>query len=167
MALRVSSNDKICKLSVLIFDESVYMQGLIRSMLDQVDGVTNIEMASSADEAFEKLIIFQPDILITDCNSDFVKRVRRNSESPTHEIPIIMLTGYAELPLILEARDAGVNEFLAKPTSGKRLHSRIAAVVRKPRPFVHSVSYLGPDRRRQDAGPPEGTEERRQEASGQ
>jgi hypothetical protein len=46
------------------------------------------------------------------------------------------------------ARDAGITEFLAKPISAKSLYDRILNVVLKPRPFVKTKTYFGPDRRR-------------------
>ena len=66
-----------------------------------------------------------------------------------------MLTGHAELALVTEARDMGVNEFLAKPVSAKALYARITAAVHHPRPFVRTRAYFGPDRRRQKLGPPD------------
>ena len=58
---------------------------------------------------------------------------------------------------VLEARDSGVNEILAKPISIKSLHSRLVSIIEQPRPFVKSKNYFGPCRRRSDdpkyAGP--------------
>ncbi len=61
-----------------------------------------------------------------------------------------MLTGYAERSLVMEARDAGVTEFIAKPLTAQALVNRLGAVIFKPRPFVRTSSYFGPDRRRRD-----------------
>jgi two-component system chemotaxis response regulator CheY len=47
-----------------------------------------------------------------------------------------------------EARDAGATEILAKPCTPKAIYARLAAIVERPRPFVKSPSYAGPDRRR-------------------
>ena len=55
------------------------------------------------------------------------------------------------------ARDAGITEFLAKPITAGHLFARIAEIVERPRAFVRSETYFGPDRRRNraegDAGP--------------
>jgi len=51
---------------------------------------------------------------------------------------------------VRQARDAGVNEFIAKPVTSRNLFLRIAAVVERPRPFVRASTYFGPDRRRQN-----------------
>ena len=51
---------------------------------------------------------------------------------------------------VIEARDAGVTEFLAKPISPKSLYTRVHSIVTRPREFVRTKSYFGPDRRRHD-----------------
>ena len=49
---------------------------------------------------------------------------------------------------VIEARDAGVNEFVVKLISVKSLYSRIDALIHRPRDFVKTGKYFGPDRRR-------------------
>jgi DNA-binding response OmpR family regulator len=49
---------------------------------------------------------------------------------------------------VVEARDAGVTEFIAKPLSARTLLNRLNAVIYHPRAFVRTPSYFGPDRRR-------------------
>ena len=100
------------------------------------------------------------DVLIVDWHMqpldglDFVRLVRTASDSPNPYVPIIMLTGYTEYARVVEARDAGINEFLAKPISAKSLYLRFAAIIDNPRPFIRTKKYFGPDRRRQELGPP-------------
>ena len=74
-----------------------------------------------------------------------------------------MLTGHADVQRVVDARDAGVNEFMAKPVSAQALYTRMASMVERPRPFVKTETYFGPDRRRQDTGPPPGISERRKD----
>jgi hypothetical protein len=59
-----------------------------------------------------------------------------------------MLSGHSEKRRVMEARDAGVTEFLAKPIAAKALYERILSVVLSPRPFIQTKNYFGPDRRR-------------------
>ena len=58
------------------------------------------------------------------------------------------MTGHTEHARIAEIRDAGVTEILAKPFSGDLLHERLISALSKPRSFVQSGDYFGPDRRR-------------------
>ena len=143
------------KLKVLVLDEFKYMRSLVASMLDRAKGNTVTVTCDSIERAMDDLERFEPDVVITDWNPDFIRRVRDANSSANPYVPIIMLTGHAELALVTEARDMGVNEFLAKPVSAKALYARITAAVHHPRPFVRTRAYFGPDRRRQKLGPPD------------
>lgn len=77
-----------------------------------------------------------------------VKWVRTSPDSPDNFLPIIMVTGHTEKARITEARDAGINEFMAKPVSAKALYRRLVSVIEHPRQFVRTKTYFGPDRRR-------------------
>jgi DNA-binding NtrC family response regulator len=62
--------------------------------------------------------------------------------------PVIMITGYTTQKRVAEARDAGVNEFLAKPVTARGIIDRITRIVEHPRPYIRTETYFGPDRRR-------------------
>jgi len=79
-------------------------------------------------------------------------------------VPIIMLTGYTEMHRVTEARDAGVNEFLAKPVSAKKLYSRIVAIIEHNRNFIKIKQFFGPDRRRKALESYRGDERRKNQA---
>ena len=59
-----------------------------------------------------------------------------------------MMTGHTDRRRVLEARDAGVNEFVAKPLTARALIDRLRSVIDNERGWVKSNSYTGPDRRR-------------------
>jgi len=59
-----------------------------------------------------------------------------------------MITGHGERQYVERARDAGVTEFLIKPVTPRGLFLRIQEVIERPRPFVKSPAFIGPDRRR-------------------
>ena len=79
---------------------------------------------------------------------EFTRQVRGDANGKYAFLPIIMLTGYAERSRVEEARDAGVTEFIVKPVTAKAVLSRLQNVIYKPRPFVQTKTYFGPDRRR-------------------
>jgi two-component system chemotaxis response regulator CheY len=60
-----------------------------------------------------------------------------------------------------EARDAGVNEFLTKPVTARGVVHRLTLLIEKPRAFVRSGDYFGPDRRRRDDPDHKGPRRRR------
>jgi DNA-binding response OmpR family regulator len=113
-----------------------------------------VAAANDAADAFAELTHFPADIIITDYHMqpldglDFVRLVRTGSDSPNPFVPIIMLSGHTEMNKIMQARDAGVHEYLAKPISAKSLYSRIDSIIARPREFIETRSFFGPDRRR-------------------
>jgi len=79
---------------------------------------------------------------------EFTKQVRTSDDSPNIYVPIVMLTGHTEISRVETARDAGVNEFLAKPVSAAKIYQRIKTILDNPRQYVRTPTYFGPDRRR-------------------
>ncbi len=116
-----------------------------------------------------------PDVIIADWVMDgmsgieMVQMLRSNPQSPNPFVPVIMLTGHTSLDHVMQARDAGVNEFIAKPVSVKTMMSRLVSVIESPRPFVRTQGYFGPCRRRRGAdeyrGPERRAETKKQEAA--
>ncbi len=101
-----------------------------------------------------------PDIIVSDLMMApingllFLRWIRTAKESPNRFIPFIMLSGAADEQYVRGARDLGSNEFLAKPFSGGSVAAKILDVVDRPRQFVATEKYFGPDRRRAAAEPP-------------
>jgi DNA-binding response OmpR family regulator len=88
-------------------------------------------------------------------------RAFRRSELACRKAPIIMFCGHATAATIINARDAGVHEFLRKPFTIKDLLRRLEAVSMRPRDWVEGVGYVGPDRRRFNSGDYSGPLKRR------
>jgi two-component system, chemotaxis family, chemotaxis protein CheY len=136
----------------LIIEDNENMIALVRSIL-QALGAKRVYEAADAKTGLEMLSIVQPDLIICDWQMEpmngleFVCHIR-DEASASPFVPIIMLTAHSELDRVKEARDCGVNEFLVKPISAKRLYGRITAIIEHPRPFLRTDTYFGPDRRR-------------------
>ena len=141
------------KLSVLIVEDTIPMLKLVSSVLDTL-GVGNVLTASNGEEGYELFAAENPDIVITDWHMqpmsgiDLVKKIRLDKKSPNRTAPIVMMTGFSAMPRVAQARDTGVTEFLVKPFSANDLARRIAYVINKPRDFIETPDYFGPDRRR-------------------
>ncbi len=141
------------KLKVLIVEDNVHFRTLVRAIL-QALGVESFEEARDGAEAIEVLKSFDANLVIVDWKMDgvdgveCVRRIRSSADSPNKFLPIIMVTGYTEASLVNDARNAGVNDFLAKPISAKSLLSRIVSVIENRLPFIKTGDYFGPDRRR-------------------
>jgi CheY-like chemotaxis protein len=156
-------------LRVLVVDDNQHMLHIVRTLLRSF-GITMTEEARDPADAFETFRGVPVDIVIVDYmmdvldGLDFVRLVRSGNDSPNPFVPIIMLTAYSERSRIIEARDAGVTEFLCKPVTAVDLYRKIQSVIERPRPFVRTGMYFGPDRRRHTKQEHTGEERRKEEA---
>ena len=146
-------NDYLEHVKILIVDDQDFIRSMLRQMLG-VLGAREIFDAINGEEAWEKVIEVEPDLIIADWEMqpvnglEFTRRIRSDENSPNPYIPIIMMTGHSELDRVMIARDSGITEFVAKPVAAKSLFDRIINVVEHPRSFVRTSVFFGPDRRR-------------------
>ena len=145
--------DSLGELKVLLVDDNQHMRAIVAAILKGI-GVRQVLEARDGAEALSHLKTWPADIAIIDFQMapvdgvEFTRMVSRAETSPNPYLPIIMMTGYAERKKVMEARDAGVTEFLVKPITAKGIITRLNEVVFKPRPFVRTDEYFGPSRRR-------------------
>lgn len=162
------------RFSILVVEDNGYMKMLLASLLKDI-GFGRVETASDGTEAIEflKLIKTNPiragiqtlDMIVSNWQMapmdglELLRWVRRNKQSPDRFVPFMLVTAFADLPKLKQARDAGVTEFMVKPYSVATLCDRVLAVVERPRQYVSTSKFFGPDRRRR-ATEVEGVERR-------
>ena len=150
--------------SILVVDDNDFFRKLLITML-RAFRIEAIVQAGDGETAFEEYRNKEFSCVITDWRMSpmdglaLVDKIRRSEESPKQDTPIILCTAYTEFDRILEARDAGVSEILAKPVSAAHLYNKLSTAIFDTRQFVSEGSYVGPDRRRSDQ--PYNGEERR------
>ena len=140
-------------LKILLVDDNQHMRMLLTEILRAL-GVRQIYEAMDGAEALQVLRETQMDIIMTDLTMgpldgiDFVNLLRNSPDSPSPFAPVIMITGHSTMRRVAEARDAGVNEFLAKPVTARGVIHRINLLIEHPRQYIRCQDYFGPDRRR-------------------
>jgi DNA-binding response OmpR family regulator len=92
---------------------------------------------------------------------DFVHWLRREGGEPNRFVPVIMTTSHTPRSQVSRARDCGANITIKKPFAPITLMERIIWAAKEGRHFLACESYVGPDRRFHDLGPPEGVPGRR------
>lgn len=143
----------LANIAVLIVDQNQFMRHILSEMLRGF-GVIKIHFADSGKQALQRFQEVDIDIVVVDAmvepidGYEFTRKVRNNTELPNRFLPIIFLTGHADMQSVLRARDAGATEFLVKPLSPAVLYERLIYVIDHQRPFIQAGSYFGPDRRR-------------------
>jgi two-component system chemotaxis response regulator CheY len=139
--------------TVLVVDDNHPMLEITKSLL-LTFGVGQILTAKDGERAFELYLQYNPDLVITDWmmrpmdGITLAKKIRRDKESVNPYVPVILMTGFTERHRIFEARDQGITEILVKPFKARDLYKRLYQIIEKPRQFVKSDEFFGPDRRR-------------------
>lgn len=142
-------------LKILLVDDNHHMRLLLIEVLRAI-GARQVYEAEDGAHALQQMRLHDIDIVITDLamspldGIDFVRMLRNAPDSPNPMVPVIMITGHSTERRVTEARDAGVNEFLAKPVTARGVLERIGEVIENPRVFVRTDDYFGPDRRRRE-----------------
>lgn len=154
------------RLSVLVIEDSAFMRSIFINVLRAL-GVERLTVAEDGEQAI-KIMASNPaakgslvgmtgvDVVISDYfmptvdGAMFLRWLRRSDRSPDRFIPTIMVSAAADMDVIFTARDAGVDEFLAKPFSADKLAQRLASVIEHPRPYIYTPKYFGPNRRRRE-----------------
>ncbi len=120
-------------------------------------GVGHVVGAQNGEMGYRRFCEYNNDIVIADWmmrpmdGISFTRQVRNDPKSPNPYVPVILMTGFSEKRRVIQARDAGVTEFLVKPFNARDLYKRIVQVIERPRQFVRAPDFFGPDRRRKIA----------------
>lgn len=152
--------------SVLLIDNNQQALDMLGSII-QGFGVREQIKLTSATAAVELLQKRTVDLIIIDCADPemdsyaFVRWLRRETPQPTRFIPVIMVTGHASQAKVQEGRDCGVSFVVVKPLTPKVLLQRVMWLGMDEREFIECPTYVGPDRRVRNFGPPMGEKGRR------
>jgi two-component system chemotaxis response regulator CheY len=140
-------------LNILIVDSNQYMRKLTRTMLMNLGAKSVIE-ASDGLAGLEQIRLCDPDVMLLEWDMpvldglEVMHIVRSPGVFPRPNLPIIMLTHRAERSSVVQAIQAGVHEFLIKPTSPKALRDRLTSIAVNPRPMVKVGDCYIPEPRR-------------------
>lgn len=150
MSMKTYSLDAI---SVLVVEDNRFMRSILVNVVKGL-GVTHVAEAREGQEALEEMRNNPVDIVITDLEmegmngSKLLQTIRSGKRGLNPLVPVIVVSANTIARNILQARDTGMTEFLAKPVSAAALYARIVAIIENPRRYVRTISYFGPDRRR-------------------
>lgn len=136
---------------VLIVDDSEYMLKLLRSFLN-VLGVRDIRTAGDSESARKILSAWPAQLVITDLKMkpvsglDLIRMVRGGKDTKNPEVPIIVVTGFADIETVKLVRSVGATGILVKPVSLDALRERVmpmiaaAQTAAAPQPFSNSAA---------------------------
>jgi CheY-like chemotaxis protein len=148
------------EVKALVVDDNRFVLTVLSTTLRGL-GVGKVLTAENGEEAIKLLqlgasfattdidMIFSDHGMAPVSGMELLEWVRSQESDNLRFVPFIMMNGEADRRAVLEARDKGVTEYLAKPFSVNSIAERLLAVIDRPRPFVRAPRYFGPDRRRQ------------------
>lgn len=154
---------KMQNITVLIVDSQPAMVDLIKGVL-HLFGIKNIIARVDGERGLEAFKQHNPDLMIVDWDLDnldgieFTKMARSSITNPF--VPIIFMTSLTSEKRVRQARDSGITEFMRKPFTADALYKRLEEIIERPRQFVRTEEFFGPDRRRHRKATSDGKERR-------
>lgn len=142
-------NDK----KVLIYDESKFMGRLLHTVLTTF-GIGYLTVCHTLEEAKYHIKEIKYDCIFCDWSGwptpelECLQYTRFSGSANDPSTPVIVCTGQTTLRQILDCRDSGCTEILAKPISPTHVFDKLYSALYKPREFVAIDAYTGPDRSR-------------------
>lgn len=152
----------LSKFRVLIAEDFPFISELMSSSLKEM-GVKQIFKAENGAIAKDRILNYNAvvsssniDVLILDWlmpemnGEELLKWIRAHKSDSIRFLPVIICSAYTSREMVEKIRDLGANEAMVKPVAADKLASRILYVIDKPRPFIKTDTYFGPDRRRRE-----------------
>jgi len=105
-------------MKVLVVDDFPTMRRIVRNTIKQL-GFNNIVEAADGVDALEKLKIGGIDFVITDWNMpnmtgfELLKAIR--ADAAMSDTPVLLVTAEADKENVIQAAQAGVNNYIVKP----------------------------------------------------
>lgn len=121
-------------MKILVVDDMSTMRRIVKNILKQL-GFSNMEEAENGQEALQKLRAEPFGFVVTDWNMPVMPgiemlRAIRADEKLKH-IPVLMVTAEAQKENLIEAIQAGVNNYVVKPFTAETMQEKINKIFNK------------------------------------
>ena len=156
----------LARSTVLLVDHNQKSLDMLSSIFQGFGVKQQIKRGTTA-EAVATIESREVDLILIDCSMpdmdgyDFTRWLRGETPPPMRYTPVILLTGHAAQSKVQKGRDCGASFVVTKPLTPSVLLQRILWLGSDERNFVECGTYVGPDRRVRNLGPPLGMPGRR------
>jgi two-component system, chemotaxis family, chemotaxis protein CheY len=121
-------------MKILVVDDMSTMRRIVKNILKQL-GFSNMEEAENGQEALQKLRAEPFGFIVSDWNMPVMPgiemlRAIRADEKLKH-IPVLMVTAEAQKENLIEAIQAGVNNYVVKPFTAETMQEKINKIFNK------------------------------------
>ncbi len=119
-------------MDIIVVDDFKTMVQLTKGLLSQM-GFKNVDEAADGKEALAKIKNKKYGLILSDWNMEpmtgleLLKAVR--ADDAIKHIPMILITAESKPQNIIAAKQAGVNNYIVKPVTGKALKEKMSAVL--------------------------------------
>ncbi len=118
-------------MKIMVVDDMSTMRRIIKNVFKQIN-FTNIQEAENGQQALEMLRGETFQFVIADWNMpvmtglELVKAMR--ADSKLRDIPVLMVTAEAQHENLIQAVQAGVNGYIAKPFTAEALQEKMSKI---------------------------------------
>lgn len=122
------------KMRILVVDDFATMRRINKNILKQI-GFENVEEAEDGVEAMAKLQRGGYGFVVSDWNMPnldglgLLKKIR--ADPALKDLPVMLVTAEAEKDMVVEAIQAGVNNYVVKPFTAEIFKSKMDKVFEK------------------------------------
>jgi two-component system chemotaxis response regulator CheY len=115
-------------MNVLVVDDAATMRRIVRSLLREL-GIKNVREAEDGEMAFEDLKRQKADLVVSDwamprmTGIELLRAIRQ--DEALKDTPVLMVTAESKKENIMEAVQAGVNNYIVKPFNSKTLEEKL------------------------------------------
>lgn len=134
---------------IVVCDPSSFTRRLTMDML-RLAGAHRIAAAEQDAGALWTMKQARNPILIADgrgADAAAVVRKLRRADGAHRQAPAVLITGSTVAADVQRARDHGVNAIAARPLAPQTLFERLEEITTRPRRFIDTATFSGPDRR--------------------
>lgn len=127
-------------LRILLVDDHALLREGLRLLLSRMPGVASVDEAGSCPAALDQMAACPRDLLLMDLHMPGIDGIEgtRRVLARHPEVKIIILSGDAEGPVILDALRAGARAYVIKENSSEEIGRAIHAV-------IDGKGYLSPE----------------------
>lgn len=116
---------------ILVVDDHESMRRIEKQLLNDL-GYSNVDMADDGETALPMLKTGDYDFVISDWNMpkmeglELLKAIR--ADTAISKLPVLMVTAESKKEKIIEAAQAGVNDYVVKPFNAEILKNKISRI---------------------------------------
>jgi two-component system chemotaxis response regulator CheY len=118
-------------MNVLVVDDAATMRRIVRSLLREL-GLKNVREAENGQMALEDLKRQKADLVVSDWSMpkmngiELLRAIRQ--DEVLKDTPVLMVAAESRKEDIMEAVQAGVNNYIVKPFNAKTLEEKLSKI---------------------------------------